>query len=292
MLESGPGLHAFFVMTLIALALVLFANEKIPIASSCLFIIVILTLVFEWFPYSGDSGPIKSYEFLSGFGHRALIAVCALMIAGQGLVRTGALEPIGRALANYWSSSPKLVFLLTLVIGALLSAFVNNTPIVILLIPILITVSIKTGSPASSLLMPVGFATLMGGMATSIGTSTNLLVVSIASEMGVREFGMFDFFVPAAIAGAVGIAYLWLLVPRMMPQREPLMPTTSARLFNAQLRIQAEGFGVGATLVELIAKTDGQMEVNEILRGKEGVRLIPLPDLSPSFEKSDKKSLN
>ncbi|MBL6999966.1 MAG: SLC13 family permease [Gammaproteobacteria bacterium] len=279
MVDPTAGFHAYFVMAMIVLALVLFANEKLPIASSSLFILVSLTLVFEWFPFSGEHGPLHSYEFLTGFGHRALIAVCALMIAGQGLVRTGALDPVGRVLAHYWSKSPQLVFLLTLVTGALLSAFVNNTPIVILLLPILITISIKTGTSASLLLMPVGFATLMGGMSTTIGTSTNLLVVSFASELGVREFDMFDFFVPAILASSVGILYLWLVVPRIMPHREPLMPTTSARIFTAQLRIREGGAAEGATLAEVIGMTDGQLEVIEILRGKEGVKLTPLPDI-------------
>ena len=271
--------HTGFVLFLIVLALILFANEKIPIASSSLFILVLLTLVFEWIPYQTSSGTIHSFEFLTGFGHRALIAVCALMIAGQGLVRTGALEPIGRALANYWATSPSLVFLLTLITGAILSAFVNNTPIVILLLPILISVSLKTGSSASNLLMPVGFATLMGGMSTTIGTSTNLLVVSFAAEMGVKEFNMFDFFVPAMIASSVGILFLWLIAPRLMPKRDPHMPTTSARIFDAQLRITDEGFAQGITLAEAIAKTDGHLVVSEILRGKESSRLAPLPDI-------------
>ena len=278
-MESIAGFHAYFVMTLIVLALVLFANEKIRIASSSLFILVLLTLIFEWFPFIGDSGRLNSFEFLTGFGHRALIAVCALMIAGQGLVRTGALEPIGRALAYYWSSSPALVFLLTLITGAVLSAFVNNTPIVILLLPILITVSIKTGTAASTLLMPMGFATLMGGMSTTIGTSTNLLVVSFASELGVRQFDMFDFFLPAMIASSVGILYLWLVVPRFMPDREPRLPSTSARIFTAQLRIEKDGFADGTTLAEVINITDGEMEVHEILRGKDATRVTPIPDI-------------
>ena len=279
MVESIAGFHAYFVMSLIVLALILFANDNIRIASSSLFILVLLTLFFEFFPFYIDKEQLNSFEFLTGFGHRALIAVCALMIAGQGLVRTGALEPIGRVLAYYWSSSPSLVFLLTLVTGALLSAFVNNTPIVILLLPILITVSIKTGTPASSLLMPVGFATLMGGMSTTIGTSTNLLVVSFASELGVKQFDMFDFFLPAMVASSAGIIYLWLVVPRIMPHREPHMRSTSARIFTAQLCIEKDGFADGATLAELISITDGQMKVNEILRGTEAIRLTPLPDI-------------
>ncbi len=280
MIETEIGFHAWFVMLLVVLALFLFANEKLPIASSSLFILILLLLVFQIFPYQTAQGAYPPEQFLTGFGHKALIAVCALMIAGQGLVRTGALEPVGRVLARYWSRSPLFVFLLTLLSAALLSAFVNNTPIVILLLPILISVSLKTGSSASSLLMPVGFATLMGGMATTIGTSTNLLVVSFASELGLRDFGMFDFVVPALIAGGVGILYLWIVAPRIVPHRDPIMPSTSARIFTAQLRIIEGGFADGATLAEVIEKTEGKLQVHEIYRGKEGVRLTPLPDIS------------
>ncbi len=94
------------------------------------------------------------------------------MIAGQALVRTGALEPVGRQLARLWSISPMLSLLITLLVGALLSAFVNNVPIVVLLLPILVSVSLRNNQPASSILMPMGFATLVGGMSTTIGTST------------------------------------------------------------------------------------------------------------------------
>ncbi|MBT8115217.1 MAG: SLC13 family permease, partial [Arenicella sp.] len=128
-------------------------------------------------------------------------------------------------------------------------------------------------------LMPMGFATLMGGMATTIGTSTNLLVVTFAAELGVRQFNMFDFFVPAAIAGSVGIVYLWLVVPRIMPRREPLMLSTSARIFSAQLRIAEGGFADGVPLSKIIAKTDGLLGAEEVRRGGEGARLLPLPDI-------------
>ena len=81
------------------------------------------------------------------------------MVASQGLVRTGALEPVGRSLAGLWGVSPRLSLLVTLLVAGLLSAVVNNTPIVVLLLPILTSVSLRTGAPASSVLMPMGFAT-------------------------------------------------------------------------------------------------------------------------------------
>ncbi len=170
---------------------------------------------FALFPYAG----VRPADFFAGFGHEALIAVCALMVLGQGLVRTGALEPIGRLLGRLWARAPFISLLATLTIGAILSAFVNNTPIVVLLLPILISVCLRTSSSAASVLMPMGFATLVGGMATTVGTSTHLLVVSVARGLGLDPIGMFDFVLPAAIAGGVAILYLWLIAPRLLPPR-------------------------------------------------------------------------
>jgi di/tricarboxylate transporter len=278
-ITTASGFHAYAVMALVVLALVLFASERVPLASSSLMILVLLTLLFEVFPFSGSSGPLRASHLFLGFGHQALIAVCALMIAGQALVRTGALEPIGRQLALWWSYRPLLTFLVTLVIGAMLSAFVNNTPVVILLLPILISVSLKTGKPASDLLMPVGLATSVGGMATSIGTSTNLPVVAVAADLGLRELGMFDFVFPAIIAGSVGVIYLWLIAPRLLPVREARLPTTSPRLFTAQLRIHDDSIVNQKQLSEAIALAGGNLEVVHILRGKNNNRLVAIPDM-------------
>ncbi|MBL4763083.1 MAG: SLC13 family permease [Gammaproteobacteria bacterium] len=274
-----PNVHAVIVMGSIVVAFLLFASEKIPLATSSLLVLVFLAVLFEVMPFAVDGGTFRASQLFSGFGHTALITVCALMIAGQGLVRTGALESVGRQLARLWSVSPTLLFLCTLVVAAVLSAFVNNTPVVILLLPILISVSLRTNTSASSLLMPMGFATLIGGMSTTIGTSTNLLVVTVAEDLGVLRFSMFDFLLPAAIAGSVGIVYLWLIAPLLVKNRQPRLTTTSPRVFSAQLHIREEGYADGKTLAEIIEKTGGALEVHELLRGKDSASLVPLPDI-------------
>jgi di/tricarboxylate transporter len=274
-----PQFHAYVVMALVVLALVLFASERVPLASSSLVILVLLSLLFEVFPYQGSSGPLHASDLFLGFGHEALVAVCSLMIAGQALVRTGALEPIGRQLARRWARSPKLTFLATLVLAAVLSAFVNNTPVVILLLPILISVSLKTGAPASDLLMPMGLATSIGGMATSIGTSTNLLVVAVAADLGMRRLGMFDFAFPALVVGSLAILYLWYIAPLILPTRDARLPTTSPRLFTAQLRIDEESLANEKQLAELIDLCGGDLDVVHIVRGERNNKLMPMPDL-------------
>ncbi|MDH3636359.1 MAG: SLC13 family permease [Gammaproteobacteria bacterium] len=278
-LTLDSGFHAYVVMGLVVLALILFAIERIPLASSSLLILVLLSLLFEVFPFSSGIRPLHASDLFLGFVHQALVAVCALMIAGQALVRTGALEPIGRELARWWADYPLLTFLVTLVIGAILSAFINNTPVVILLLPILISVSIKTSTPASDLLMPLGLSTSIGGMATSIGTSTNLLVVAVAADLGLRQLGMFDFVFPAMLAGCAGILYLWFVAPKLLPAREARLPTTSPRLFNAQLRIHDDSVANQKHLSEVIELAGGNLEVVHILRGKKNNRLIAIPDM-------------
>ena len=275
---APPDPHAIGILILTVLALILFTRESIPLETSSLLVIAILAVGFEVFPYQQDGAEFHAMGLFSGFGHEALIAVCALMIAGQALVRTGALEPIGRSLAKLWRISPLVSLLLTLVIGAVLSAFINNTPVVVLLLPILISVSLRTNRSPSSVLMPMGFATLVGGMCTTIGTSTNLLVVSVASDMGVEKFSMFDFLLPASIASVMGIIYLWLIAPLLVSERETPLSDTSPRVFLAQLHIPEDSRSVGNTLAQLIKKTSGVMKVEKIQRG-EDTFLSLLPDV-------------
>jgi di/tricarboxylate transporter len=274
-LVTSINSHSLAVMLLTIFALFLFTREKVPLETSSLFILVALTVGFTVFPYSYENTTIHAIDFFSGFGHEALIAVCALMIAGQGLVRTGALEPVGRILSKLWGSYPKLSLLLTLVVGATLSAFVNNVPIVILLLPILTAVSIRTKTSASKVLMPMGFATLIGGMSTTIGTSTNLLVVSVAVDMGLKSFGMFDFFLPVAIAGCLAMVYLWLVVPYFMKERQAPFSDTSPRIFTAKLMIPEGSISQNQPLDELIAKTDGMMKVLRIHRNSTDMYVLP-----------------
>jgi len=270
--------HAIWSLALTVVALILFTRDRIPLETSSLFVIVALAISFTVFPYVSDTGvALEPISFFSGFGHEALVAVCGLMVAGYGIVRTGALDPVGRGLAKLWSISPILSVLITLLVSALLSAVVNNTPIVVLLLPIMLTVAARTKTSPSGILMPMGLATLLGGMTTTIGTSTNLLVVSVASDMGLDTISMFSFFVPAAMAGSIGIIYLWLIAPRILPNRTPALENNAPRIFTAHLHIPEGSFADGKTLTEIIEKTEGAIQVSGIRR-TENTFTVPLPD--------------
>lgn len=277
-LPLPPNPHAVAVLALTAIALILFSREKIALETSSLMLLVALTVGFELFPFQVDGTRLHATDFFVGFGHEALIAVCALMIAGQGVMRTNALDPAGRILARLWKTYPTFSLLLTLLFGAAISAFINNVPVVVLLMPVLISVSLKTGTPASSVLMPMGFSTLLGGSATTIGTSTNLLIVSVAAEMGLRKLGMFDFLIPAALAGTVGLLYLWLVAPRLLPRRNLTLANNSPRVFDAHLAIVDTSPAAGLSLAKAIELTGGAMRVLTLERGH-GHLITPLPDV-------------
>ena len=260
-------------MMLTVLALYGFAKERWQLEITSLGILVIIVVGFALFPYPG----FEATDLFYGFAHEALIAVCALMVLGQGLVRTGALEPVGRLLGNMWGRAPVLSMLATLLVGAVLSAFVNNTPIVVLLLPILISVCLRNKSSPAKVLMPMGFATLVGGMATTIGTSTNLLVVSVAADLGMEKFSLFHFVLPASLAAGIAILYRWLIAPRLLPEREGAFDDLSPRLFDARILLPEGSEFVGRSLADCIAATAGDMKVVRIRRGDTVV--MPLPDV-------------
>jgi di/tricarboxylate transporter len=271
--------HGVAVLILTVVALFLFTRDRIPLESSSLTILIILVAGFQLFPYErGGEILLKPMDFFAGFGSEALVAICALMMVGKALETTGALQPLATIVGRAWSRSPILALLSTLIAGAILSAFMNNTPVVVLLMPILVGVSLRSKFPVSKVMMPMGLATIIGGMSTTIGTSTNLLVVGIAHDMGQHEFSLFEWVLPVTIVGGVAILFLWLVAPRLLPDRTPLMADTTPRIFSAQLHIKEGGFADGSTLSEVLAKADGQMRVDKIQRS-ESLFLAKLPQV-------------
>jgi len=280
-----PDAHGIAVLGLTIVALILFSRDRIPMETSCLVILSLLVLGFQLFPYRFDGKLIQSTEFFRGFGHSALVTIVSLMIIGKGLETTGALQPLAAVVAKAWAARPKLALLGTLICCAVLSAFLNNTPIVILLLPILITVSLRNRLSSSAMLMPMGLATLVGGMGTAIGTSTNLLVVAIAADMGMRRFDMFDFTLPAVIVGSIGLLFLWLVAPRLLPEREPPMADTSPRIFKAMFFVNGDSFAFGKSLAEIRERTGKRMTINRIQRA-DGLFVAKLPSLI--FQEGDR----
>ncbi len=275
-----PDAHGVAVLLLTVVALYLFTRDNIPLESSSFAILIILTAGFTLFPYvdADDNVIVGPVDFYAGFGNEALVAICALMMVGKALETTGALQPLATVVGRAWSSRPVLALVTTLVAGAILSAFMNNTPIVVLLMPILVGASLRSKFPVSGVMMPMGLATIIGGMSTTIGTSTNLLVVGISHDLGLHDFTMFEWVLPVAIVGGIGIAFLWLVAPRLLPDRAPPMADTTPRIFSAQLHVKEGGFAAGKSLSEVLAK-DSNLRIDKIQRS-ESLFLAKLPSVT------------
>lgn len=280
-----PDAHGVAVLLLTAVALVLFTRDRLPLETSSLIILVVLVAGFQIFPYSKNGVVLGPLDFFAGFGNEALITICALMMVGRALETTGALQPLATIVGRAWSSRPLLALLVTLIAAAILSAFMNNTPIVVLLMPILVGVSLRVKFPVSGVMLPMGLATIIGGMSTTIGTSTNLLVVGIAQDLELESISMFSFVLPAAIVGGVGLLYLWVIAPKLLPDRVPPMADTTPRVFNGHLFVTEDSFAAGKTLSEVLAKTDKRMRVDRIQRS-ESLFLAKLP--SVTFQPGDR----
>ena len=273
-----PDAHGIAVVILIVTALILFTRDRLPLESSGLTVIIVLVVGFHLFPYEVNGVAVDPAQFLLGFGNEALVAICSLIVIGKALETTGALQPVARFAGDQWSKRPQVALLLMLVAVFVMSAFVNDTPIVVLMIPILVGIAVRTKLAASGFMLPMGLATIMGGMSTTIGTSTNLLVVGITRDLGVADIRMFDITLPALLVGGVGLVYVWLVVPRLLPDRAAPMTDTRPRLFDAQLTVREDGYAVGKTLKDVLDKTQHEMRVEQIRRG-ESLLLAKLPSV-------------
>lgn len=273
---AGLDSHGLAVLVLMVTVFALYIWDRFSITSVSFALLAALVLLFSAFPYAPGGVSFDPFAFFAGFGHPALVAICALMILGQALVVTGALAPLTRRLTGLFENHPRLALAGVIVAPALASGFVNDTPIVVMLIPLIMGLAQRRGLAAGQVLMPMNFAVLIGGMATTIGTSTNLIVVSLAADLGLRRIAMFDFYAIVALAALPALAYLALVAPRLLRHVRPALPDREQAVFDAELRIGEESAAAGLSLAELRELTHHDMEVRRILRG-EGLELSRLP---------------
>ena len=290
MMPDFPSIHALAVMGLTAVGLYMFSRDWIPIETTGLVILATIVSLFFIFPYNFNGNPINPITFFIGsFGNEALITICLLLAVGKAIEINHSLQPLIGFLSTSWLTYPKLSLLAVLLFGAFFSAFINNTPIVVMLIPALIAVSKKAEISSSKILMPMGMATLIGGMSTTIGTSTNLLVVGIANDMGLETIQLFDFVLPAVIAGSIGMMFLWLVAPRLLPNDPPRSTKESTRIFEAALYVDADGFTDGKTLVEIQEKAGNDFIIEKIKRS-DSLFVAKIPSIM--FEAGDRIYVN
>lgn len=228
-------------LTLLATTIVIagYATERVPAELTSLCALGGLMLMFQISALiQGTEPTLGPTDILDGFSSPALIAVCALLVVGQAMINTGALENTARLL--FWASRANFFRARTLSLSAVcgMSGLLNNTPIVVIFIPILRAVTDRFNQAPSRLLMPLSFAAILGGMLTLIGTSTNLLVSAQFSELGHAPFGFFDLTAPGLVLAGVGLIYL-TFVTTLLPERDqrPGFPNGEGKQFIAELDV-------------------------------------------------------
>lgn len=164
-------------------------------------------------------GVLPSQEFLSILSNPAPWTIMAMFVLSGALVRTGLLNKVGEFISNNTKTRPNMVIVLLAIITITSSAFINNTPVVVVLIPIVMKLASEMNSSASKYLIPLSYLAIMGGMLTLIGTSTNLLIDGVAQTYDLQPFGMFEITPVAGVLALFGIAYLFLFSPLLLPNR-------------------------------------------------------------------------
>jgi di/tricarboxylate transporter len=230
-----------------------FARGRLSVEIVSLLTIAVIAVGLYFFPLPHTLPTDGLKLAFSGFGHYALITICALMIMGSGLVVTGALDPAARLLERVWKINHQLGMLVSLLLAFSLSMFVNDTPVLVLLLPIFVALAARGAMPASKTLIPLNAAVLIGGMSTTIGTSTNLLVVSIARDLGMPQMNVFHFTPIVLAAALVALPYLWLVMPRLLPDHST-EELNGPRRFSARLRVPAGSDLVGKTIEQVRAR--------------------------------------
>ena len=166
----------FWVITCTIIA---FASERWSIEGISLAALVAFLALFVFIPQDSQN-PIKAPELLMGFANPALITVLALLVIGRALFNTDALERPAEVLSKIGGSSAKRTIIVLLVTAGVTSAFLNNTPVVVMFIPIVVAIAAQRNFSASAALMPLSYVGILGGLTTLIGSSTNLLVAGVA----------------------------------------------------------------------------------------------------------------
>jgi len=252
MIESH--LHMWLVFGFIAVAMYAFASEKIELEVSAIAVITGLLLLFHFYPLldQNDNTLLSSRDLLMGLADPALITVLSLLVVGQGIVRTGALEKPIRILVTLRRHHPIMAIAVVLFTVLVISAFMNNTPVVVIFIPLMTALAERLHRSTSTLMIPLSYASILGGMTTLIGSSTNLLVSAAAVQAGMPAIEFFDFTIPGMVLAATGLVYALVVIPKLLPDREAIVDgtaTLSGKQFIVQMEISPESPLVGETAV-------------------------------------------
>ena len=252
-------------------AVLLFATEKLSVDVVAIVVMTVLLITKVITPEEG----------IAGFSNKATVTVGAMFIISAALFKTGAVRYLGKLTSNifrksYWTG----LFTVTIAVG-FFSAFINNTPVVAIFIPILLGVARDLKVSTSKLLMPMSFASMFGGVCTLIGTSTNILVSSIAEEAGQEAFSMFEFAPFGLMLFGIGMLYMFTVGIRLIPERRlegDLIESFKLQEYITEVVLLENAPSVGKAIKDAPIAKEIELTIIEVHREKE-VFSVPSPDM-------------
>ena len=253
----------FLTLIIVLLTLISFIGEWFPVDITAISVMVLLMAL----------GLVTPEEGISGFSNSATITVMAMFILSAGIARTGAIRTVNDLLFKWGGKHSTLQILAIGIITGPISALINNTAVVAVFLPVMEDWCQKQGISPSKLLMPLSFVTILGGMLTTIGTSTNVLASGLSEKLGYGAFSLFQFTELGLIIFTVGLTYLSLVAPRLLPNRKirssnQVTQDYDLKDYVSEIVVARSSNLIGQTLRQSKLQRKFDLDVLEIIRNE------------------------
>ncbi len=251
-------------LTILGVAIIAFAWDRIP--ADVVALGVMLAII--------ASGLLPPDRAFAGFSSDTVLMILGLLIMSAGLIQTGVVEVVGRRVFEFAGKNDAVFLPVIMVSVAAVSAFISNTAATAFFVPLVIGYAAKIGVSPSKFLLPLAFAAILTSSVTLIATSTNLVVSGLLTRYEQPPMGMFELAPVGLPIAIVGILYVWLIGPRLLPERDNQKAEEKIgdRRYRADAIVEAEGRLVGKTLKDAKLGRDAGFKVTKIVSGDETIR--------------------
>lgn len=262
------ALPAIITLCVIVLALILFITEVVSIDVVALLIMLVLII----------TGVITPQQGANGFSNKATITVTFMFVLSSAILKTGAMQFLAHRLSGIFRYNFKLGMILMMILIAVISAFINNTPVVAVFIPVIIQIAHSSGQSPSKMLIPLSFASIFGGTCTLIGTSTNILVSGIAEQQGLGPLNMFEMLPMGLVFVVAGILYVVLIGTKLLPDRKDdknLQDKFGIRDYITEIELVENSEAINKTIMGSSLVKELDMDIIEVRRNGNKFTLPP-----------------